>query len=131
YLFEGQMTHRDSVGAVQDIRPGEVNWMTAGRGITHSERFDTLRRTGGPMHGIQAWVALPDEAEETEPAFAHHPVDDLPTHQEDGLWARLIAGQAFGAKAKVHTHSPLFYVHWALETGAKAQLDAEYSERAA
>src|SRR5580658_8450771 len=72
YLFEGEITHRDSVGSEAAIHPGEVNWMTAGRGITHSERFETLRRTGGTMHGIQAWVALPNEAEEIEPAFAHH-----------------------------------------------------------
>ncbi|MFN3523719.1 MAG: pirin family protein [Phenylobacterium sp.] len=132
YLFEGEITHRDSVGAVQDIRPGEVNWMTAGRGITHSERFDEMRRAGGRMHGIQAWVALPDGLEETDPAFSHHGAADLPTHQsEDGLWARLIAGKAFGAEAKVKTHSPMFYVHWALKAGAKAQLEAEYPERAA
>src|ERR1700692_333925 len=77
YLFEGLITHRDSVGSEIEIRPGEVNWMTAGRGITHSERFDTLRRTGGSMHGLQAWVALPTEAEEIEPSFGHHGVEDL------------------------------------------------------
>lgn len=132
YLFEGEITHRDSVGVTQDIRPGEVNWMTAGRGITHSERFERLRANGGAMHGIQAWVALPVEEEETDPAFAHHAQEDLPTYESpDGLWARLIAGEAFGAKATVNTHSPMFYVHWALKAGAKAQLPAEYPERAA
>jgi redox-sensitive bicupin YhaK (pirin superfamily) len=132
YLLEGEITHRDSVGSELDIRPGEVNWMTAGRGITHSERFETLRRDGGTMHGLQAWVALPDGAEEIDPAFAHHGADDLPTYESpDGLWARLIAGEAFGAKAKVKTHSPMFYVHWRLRAGAKAQIPAEYSERAA
>src|SRR3954462_1878140 len=82
YLFEGEITHRDSVGVTQDIRPGEVNWMTAGRGITHSERFDALRATGGRMHGIQAWVALPNELEETDPSFANHGPDDLPTYED-------------------------------------------------
>ncbi len=132
YLFEGEITHRDSVGSEVEIRPGEVNWMTAGRGITHSERFETLRRTGGTMHGIQAWVALPNEAEEIAPAFAHHGPEDLPTYESpDGLWARLIAGKAFGAEARVKTHSPMFYVHWRLRAGAKAQIPAEYPERAA
>ena len=106
--------------------------MTAGRGITHSERFETLRahrrrrctasRPGSPC---------PTETEETDPAFAHHGADDLPTYEGGGLWARLIAGEAFGAKAKVKTHSPMFYVHWRLDAGAKAQLPAEYPERAA
>ncbi|HXA40434.1 MAG TPA: pirin family protein [Phenylobacterium sp.] len=131
YLFEGAMTHRDSVGTTEVIRPGEVNWMTAGKGITHSERFEDLRAHGGIMHGIQAWVALPVEDEETDPAFAHHGPEDLPTYQGQGLWARLIAGKAFGAEAKVKTHSPMFYVHWALDAGATAQLPAEYPERAA
>jgi redox-sensitive bicupin YhaK (pirin superfamily) len=131
YLFEGELTHRDSVGSTVAVRPGEVNWMTAGRGITHSERFDTLRRTGGTMHGLQAWVALPEADEETEPSFAHHGPEDLPTYEGGGLWARLVAGKAFGAEAKVKTHSPLFYVHWRLEAGATAQLGPEYPERAA
>jgi len=131
YLFEGAMTHRDSVGSTEVIRPGEVNWMTAGRGITHSERFEELRAQGGRMNGIQAWVALPDEAEETEPAFSHHGAEDLPTYEGGGMWARLIAGKAFGAEAKVKVHSPMFYVHWALQAGATAQLPAEYPERAA
>jgi len=132
YLFEGEITHRDSVGSDLAIKPGEVNWMTAGRGITHSERFETLRRTGGTMHGLQAWVALPTEAEDCEPAFAHHGPEDLPTYESpDGLWARLIAGKAFGAEARVKTHSPMFYVHWRLKAGARAQIPAEYPERAA
>jgi redox-sensitive bicupin YhaK (pirin superfamily) len=131
YLFDGEITHRDSVGSQIAITPGEMNWMTAGRGITHSERFDRLRRDGGAMHGIQAWVGLPTEAEETDPAFAHHGPEDLPTYESDGMWARLIAGEAFGAKASVKTHSPMFYVHWRLAAGARAQLAAEYPERAA
>jgi len=131
YLFEGEITHRDSLATRAVIWPGEVNWMTAGRGITHSERFETLRERGGPMHGIQAWVALPTAQEDIEPSFAHHGPDDLPTFEFPGLWARLIAGKAFGAEAKVKTHSPMFYVHWKLGPGAKAQIQAEYPERAA
>ena len=131
YLFNGEITHRDSVGSEIAITPGEMNWMTAGRGITHSERFDRLRQTGGTMHGIQAWVGLPAADEETDPAFAHHGPEDLPTYENDGLWARLIAGEAFGAKANVKVHSPMFYAHWRLRAGARAQLPAEYPERAA
>jgi redox-sensitive bicupin YhaK (pirin superfamily) len=133
YLFEGEIFHRDNLGSALAIRPGEVNWMTAGRGIVHSERTDPkIKANGGPMHGMQAWVALPDHAEEIDPAFHNHGPDDLPTYESpDGLWARLIAGKAFGAEAKVKTHSPLFYVHWRLKSGAKAGLPAEYPERAA
>ena len=131
YLFDGEITHRDSLGFEQAIRPGEVNWMTAGRGITHSERFERARALGGRLHGIQAWVALPKEVEETDPAFAHHEAADLPTYEGDGLWARLVAGEAFGAKAAVKTFSPMFYLHWRLSAGAKAQLPAQYPERAA
>jgi redox-sensitive bicupin YhaK (pirin superfamily) len=131
YLFDGEIMHRDSVGSEQSIRPGEVNWMTAGRGITHSERFERARAQGDRLHGIQAWVALPRELEEIAPAFAHHEASDLPTYEHEGLWARLIAGEAFGARAGVATHSPMFYVHWRLAAGARAQLPAEYPERAA
>ncbi|HEX8231829.1 MAG TPA: pirin family protein [Caulobacteraceae bacterium] len=132
YLFDGEILHRDNLGYTQPIRPGEVNWMTAGRGIVHSERTDpSLRSTGGLMHGMQAWVALPLEQEEAEPGFFHHEQADLPTYEGGGMWARLIAGEAFGAKANIKTHSPMFYVHWELQPGAKAQLPAEYPERAA
>jgi redox-sensitive bicupin YhaK (pirin superfamily) len=131
YLFEGEIMHRDSLGTEQAIRPGEVNWMTAGRGITHSERFEKARAQGDNMHGIQAWVALPKELEETDPAFFHHGAADLPTYENGGLWARLVAGKAFGAEAKVKTHSPMFYAHWNLKAGTKAGLPAEYPERAA
>jgi redox-sensitive bicupin YhaK (pirin superfamily) len=131
YLFEGEIMHRDSLGSEQPIRPGELNWMTAGRGITHSERFERARAEGGTMHGIQAWVGLPVEQEETAPSFAHHTSDDMPTYESGGLWARLVVGEAFGARARVATHSPMFYIHWRLQPGAKAQLPAEYSERAA
>lgn len=131
YLFEGEMTHRDSVGSEIAIKPGEVNWMTAGSGITHSERFETLRRDGGRMDGIQAWIALPDDKEEVAPSFSHHAGDDLPSFEGDGLKATLVAGKAFGVEARVPVYSPLFYVHWELATGAKAGLPAEYPERAA
>jgi len=130
YLFEGEIMHRDSVGSEQPIRPGEVNWMTAGRGITHSERFERGRREGGPLDGIQAWVALPVEDEETDPEFTHYPADELPTFDEGGAFGRLIAGSLWGLPSPVRTHSPLFYLHWALEAGAQATLPAEYSERA-
>ncbi len=131
YLFDGEITHRDSVGSVQPIRPGEVNWMTAGKGITHSERFERARMEGGRLHGIQAWVALPEEAEEIDPGFSHHPSGALPSFESGGLAARLVAGRAFGADAGVPVHSPMFYAHWELRAGAKAGLPAEYPERAA
>ena len=131
YLLSGEIMHRDSVGSVAAIRPGEVNWMTAGSGITHSERFEKGRREGDTLHGIQAWVALPDGMEEIAPAFSHHGPDDLPFYTGDGLAARLVAGKAFGAEAKVPTRSPLFYVHWELAAGAVAGIPDEYPERAA
>ena len=131
YLFEGEIMHRDSVGSEQAIRPGEVNWMIAGKGITHSERFERARREGGRMHGIQARVALPEGEEEREPEFHHHAASDLPTYESGGLWARLVAGEAHGAKAKVEASSPMFYIHWRLDAGVSAALPGNYSERAA
>ncbi len=131
YLFSGEIMHRDSVGSEQAIRAGEVNWMTAGSGITHSERFEKGRLEGDVLHGIQTWVALPEADEETAPAFWHHDMDDLPSFEGPGLFARLVVGKAFGAEARVRTHSPMFYVHWALAEGAVAELPAEYPERAA
>ena len=130
YLFDGEIMHRDSVGSEQPIRPGEMNWMTAGRGITHSERFERARRDGGRMHGIQAWVALPEGDEETDPLFAHHGLEDLPAVEGKGFSGRLIAGTAFGKRANVRTHSPMFYVHWSLDGGARINLPREYPERA-
>ena len=131
YLFDGAITHRDSVGSLQEIRPADVNWMVAGSGITHSERFERARAVGARLHGIQAWVALPCEAEETAPTFYHHsgPVD-LPEWQDAGVRGRLIAGELSGLRARVQTHSPLFYVHWEMEAAAVATLPATYSERA-
>jgi redox-sensitive bicupin YhaK (pirin superfamily) len=130
YLFAGEVMHRDSTGIEQAIRPDEINWMTAGSGITHSERFERARREGGPLHGIQSWVALPEGDEETTPSFAHHAGDDLPVHQDRGLWLRLLAGEVFGSRSAVRTHSPLFYVHAALQPGARLELPRQYAERA-
>jgi redox-sensitive bicupin YhaK (pirin superfamily) len=131
YLFSGEITHRDSVGSCQDIRPGEVNWMTAGRGITHSERFDEARRHGVMLHGIQAWVALPDRDEETDPSFSHHVAGALPVLDDKGVWGRLVAGSAFGLTAPVKTYSPQFYIHCVLEAGSRFALPKDHAERAA
>ena len=130
YLFDGQIMHRDSVASEVAIRPGEVNWMVAGRGVTHSERFEYARAHGGPIHGIQSWVALPKEFEETDPSFAHFAQSQLPTLEEPGVWGRLIAGEAFGLVSPVVTHSPLFYLHWKLAAGAKIKLPGQTPERA-
>ena len=130
YLFSGEIMHRDSIGSEQAIRAGEVNWMTAGRGITHSERFERARREGDHLHGIQSWVALSEEHEEAEPAFAHHEGNDLPVWHDRGTHGRLIAGDGFGLHAGVRTHSSLFYAHLEMAAGAKSALPDEYRERA-
>ena len=127
YLFAGEIVHRDSIGYHQVIRPGEVNWMTAGRGITHSERFETMREHGGLIHGIQAWVALPAEHEETDPAFTHFDAAQLPTLQDDDITIRVIAGAAFGLSSAVPTHSPLFYAH--VELGGSGQIEVPDAHR--
>lgn len=120
YLFEGEIMHRDSTGATQAIRPGEVNWMTAGKGIVHSERTDPLKKsTGGPMHGMQAWIALPTGAEDVDPSFHHHGEADQPAYENAGLFARLVAGEAYGARAGAPASSPMFYVHWELAEGVR------------
>ena len=131
YLFEGEIMHRDSVGSEQPVRPGEVNWMVAGRGITHSERFEKARSEGGPMHGIQAWVALPRDDEETAPSFANYAGDALPTIDEPGVWVRVVAGELHGVRARAATHSPMFYGHVKLAQGATMSLPNQYAERAA
>lgn len=130
YLYNGAMTHRDSLGYEQEIRPGEVNWMVAGRGITHSERLEYARRHGTVMHGIQAWVALPDGQEEIDPSFSHHDGLDLPQWDEDGVLGRLIAGSVDGVSARVRTQSPLFYLHWEMAPGARRDIGDRYAERA-
>tara|TARA_R110000824_G_scaffold118960_14_gene272138 strand:+ start:266638 stop:267501 length:864 start_codon:yes stop_codon:yes gene_type:complete len=130
YLFEGEIMHRDSVGSELAVRPGEVNWMTAGSGITHSERFEKARALGDFLHGIQAWVALPDGMEEIDPAFTHYGTGDLPMIEDKGLSMRIVAGKAYGKQAFA-THSPLFYAHAEMAAGTTLELPAEYSERAA
>jgi redox-sensitive bicupin YhaK (pirin superfamily) len=131
YLFEGEIMHRDSLGYVQPIHPGAVNWMTAGRGIVHSERSSAeVRRSGQSLHGIQAWVALPAEAEEVEPSFHHHPAGSLPSITVDGARRTLIAGSAFHAVSPVHTYSPMFYIDVEAEPGATVYLPDEHEERA-
>ncbi|WP_312760516.1 pirin family protein [Pulveribacter sp.] len=131
YLYSGAITHRDSLGFEQEIRPGQVNWMVAGSGITHSERLEYARAHGARMEGIQTWVALPDEAEETAPAFYHYEgAEQLPEFDEDGVAGRLIAGSIAGLHSRVRTHSPLFYLHWTMQPGARHSLGTEYPERA-
>lgn len=130
YLFGGQVTHRDSLGVEQIIKPGEVNWMTAGSGISHSERFeepDAL--AGGALEMIQTWVALPAKDEESKPAFTNYQPETLPVFTDKGIWMRLIAGDAFGLKNEVKTHSPLFYLHVNLLAGTTFALPKEHSER--
>jgi len=131
YLLSGSMTHRDSLGTQQVIRPGDVNWMTAGRGISHSERFthpDSF--AGGGLELMQSWVALPAEHEETAPAFAHTPQSDLPEWTENGVWMRLVAGEAFGQRSPVATLSPLFYLHAECRAGARLRLPGQHTEQA-
>jgi redox-sensitive bicupin YhaK (pirin superfamily) len=130
YLFSGNVMHRDSLGYEQAIRPQEVNWMTAGRGITHSERFEHARAHGDHLHGIQAWVALPTEQEEIAPSFSHHAGLDLPQWEHAGVVGQLIAGSAYGLTAKAETHSPLFYAHLDMSAGATAEIPGGYEERA-
>lgn len=131
YLFGGQVTHRDSLGVQQIIKPGEVNWMTAGRGIAHSERFeDPAVLAGGQLEMIQTWVALPEKDEEAAPAFTNYKSEELPIFTDAGVWMRLIAGNAYGLTNTIKTHSPLFYLHAILATGARFGLPTEHSERA-
>ena len=131
YLFEGEIVHRDSLGSSQPIVPGDVNWMNAGRGIVHSERSgDERRRTGGPMHGIQSWVALPVEAEETAPSFEHHAAASLPVVSMPGARLRILAGHAYGARSPVGVRSPTLYVHAELDAGADLPIPDEHEERA-
>jgi len=131
YVFEGEILHRDSLGSVQPIRPGDVNWMTAGLGIAHAERTSPeLRARGTRLAGIQSWIALPKRDEETEPAFVHHPRAALPVTEGEGVTLRLIAGAGFGLQAPVRVFSDMFYADAALKAGARLTLPAEYEERA-
>jgi redox-sensitive bicupin YhaK (pirin superfamily) len=132
YLFDGEIVHRDSLGSHQSIRPGDVNWMTAGRGIVHSERTGPeLRRTGSRTHGLQLWVGLPLAHEETEPEFHHHPAATLPSLEVAGARIRVLAGSAFGETSPVKTFSPLFYADVVLPAGRELALPNEHEERAA
>ncbi|HMM36713.1 MAG TPA: pirin family protein, partial [Thermoanaerobaculia bacterium] len=131
YLYEGALLHRDSLGSEQVIRPGDVNWMTAGRGIVHSERTPPAERASGPrLHGLQLWVALPTADEEIEPSFRHHPGATLPELDRDGVRLRVMAGSAWGATSPVEVRSPLFYVDAAMPAGSELPLPDEHAERA-
>ena len=132
YLFEGEILHRDSLGSAQPIRPGDVNWMTAGHGIAHSERTDPAQRVQrNRLFGIQSWVALPRTQEETAPTFVHHPGTTLPLAEEGGMRLRLVAGTGWGLAAPVAVSSPLFYADATLDPGAAVPLPAEHEERGA
>jgi len=130
YLFDGAIVHRDTLGSNQTIRPGDINWMVAGRGIAHSERTGPAdRATGGPAHGLQLWCALPDEHEETEPSFDHLPAASLPVVRDRDKTARVLAGTAWGATAPTRVLSPTFYVDVQLAAGGSIDVPAEYTER--
>lgn len=132
YLYEGEIIHRDSLGSLQAINPGDVNWMTAGRGIVHSERTAPERRArGASLHGLQLWVALPKEHEEAEPAFVHYPAARLPLFEAGGARGRVLAGSAFGVTSPVKTLSPLFYVDVEIGAGGEVAVPEGYEERAA
>lgn len=131
YLFEGAIMHRDSLGCVQRIEPGAVNWMTAGSGIVHSERSDPAdRATGARLHGIQTWIALPKAHEQTAPAFSHHPKSSLPVITQTGVEMRLIVGSAFGKKSPTPTFSEIFYLAVEMDAEAAFELPPEHEERA-
>jgi len=131
YLFEGEILHRDSLGTVQSIRPGAVNWMTAGRGIVHSERTPpALRKTGSRMLGIQLWVALPKEHEEDAPSFAHTEASALPQLEDRGIKVRVVLGELYGSRSPVRLLSGMFYAAAELEAGARLPLPKASAERA-
>ena len=132
YLFEGEILHRDSLGTVQRIEPGAVNWMTAGRGIAHSERTPPAsRESGGGLFGIQLWVALPRDREEIEPGFAHTPAAALPVIEDDGVQLRLVLGSLYGGRSPVQVHSEMFYAAATLDARARLPLPPTHEERAA
>ncbi|NMG43160.1 hypothetical protein GPA22_05375 [Aromatoleum toluvorans] len=132
YLFDGEILHRDSLGSVQPIRPGELNWMTAGSGIVHSERTPPALRAAGPrIFGLQAWVGLPERDEGMAPAFAHHGAAELPVIAEPGMRIRVIAGEIFGVRSPAETRSPLFYADVTLVAQQRLHVPPEHEERAA
>lgn len=131
YLLQGEIQHRDSLGTSQSIRPGEVNWMTAGKGIVHSERTAAEQRAhSSPLFGLQCWVALPKSHEENDPSFLHLGAPDLPVIEGDGATARIISGSFLGQASPVPVASAMFYVDLQLKPGARLTMPAEYSERA-
>jgi redox-sensitive bicupin YhaK (pirin superfamily) len=132
YLYEGEIDHRDSLGSLQTIRPGDINWMTAGRGIVHSERTPpALRARGSRVHGLQLWVGLPREHEEAAPAFHHHAGESLPVVRQAGVVVRVLAGEAFGARSPVATLSRLVYLDVKLDAGATVELPDTLGDRGA
>src|SRR5258708_16837358 len=131
YLFDGGIMHRDSLGTAIPIRPGAVNWMTAGRGIVHSERTDAPRRAkGDSLHGLQMWVALPAAQEEMAPAFAHNAVEEFPMVRDNGRTVRVVVGSAYGARSPVKTTSETLFADAHLTAGSSLPLDADHEERA-
>lgn len=131
YLFDGAIDHRDSLGTFQAVEPGAVNWMVAGRGIVHSERASAENRAKGMrMHGIQSWVALPHEHEQTEPSFEHHPASTIPRVTKEKATLDVIAGTAYGVRSPANVLWPTLYVHALLEPGARFAMDDEHEERA-
>ena len=131
YLFDGAQMHRDTLGSVQEVRPGDVNWMTAGRGIAHSERTGAqVRADGHRLHGIQSWVGLPQADEEAPPEFQHFASADLPTRSERNVTLKLITGEAFGLKSPVRTFSPIFYADAQFEPAGSLHVGPEHEERA-
>jgi len=131
YLFDGEIMHRDSLGTEVPIRPGEVNWMTAGQGIVHSERTGAERRaTGGLLHGLQCWVALPATKEEMPPAFAHHATEEFPVVRDNGKTVRVVVGSLYGARSPVSTTSETIFGDVTLKRGASLPLEADHEERA-
>lgn len=130
YLFEGEILHRDSLGTVQAIQPGAINWMTAGRGIVHSERTSPERRASGSrLHALQAWVALPHGNEEDEPSFHHHAAATIPHLEADGVAVDILVGTAFGERSPVKTYSEMFYVNAVLAAGAALEIPREHEQR--
>mgnify|MGYP006279637325 FL=1 len=131
YLFDGEIVHRDSLGSEQTIRPGEINWMKAGRGIVHSERTDPQRRRHAhDLFGIQSWVALPEDHEESEPEFKHFEGEDVPVVDSQGLRARVLAGTAFGEQATMKTPSPALYAEVSADADTTVPIDTKFDERA-
>ncbi len=130
YLFEGEIMHRDSLGFVQPIQAGAVNLMTAGRGIVHSERAGSDLETTSRLHGIQSWMALPTDQEETAPEFVHYPANDLPELEQDGLQVRVIIGEAYGMRSPVKSYSPMLYLECRAKQGSTMTLPDSYDEQA-